>query len=189
MSYAKNVGLAVFLIVSCGVAFSATTDLVNRIGFLLYAAASCVLVMNTARRGPADAEDDRLWVWGLCGISSVYYLAFEPGQVASMVIVLHVLGDLSLIYLGRSFAIVPARRTLRVGWLYRFVRHPAYATYIITDGLFIATSPSAQNVAVATVGLGLFLVRIRLEEQLLGADPAYGEYCQRTRHRLIPGLY
>lgn len=189
MLYAKNLGLVVFLIASCGLAFSAATEGENRFDFALYVLVTAVLVINTARRGPAVAEDNRLWVWIVCALSSVYYLAFEPSQVAAVVILLHILGDLSLIYLGRSFAILPARRTVRVGWLYRYVRHPTYATYIMTDLLLITTSPSARNVAVAGLGLGLFLVRIRLEERLLLADATYEAYCRRTPRRLLPGVF
>ena len=189
MPRVQNLALALFLIATCAGAYSANGSTLSDIDFLLYAAATVILVVNTARRGPAVAADARLWVGAVCAISSVYYLACEAGPVFSAVIVLHVLGDLSLVYLGRSFAIFPARRELRLRGLYSYVRHPAYASYIATDLMFVLSSPSLRNVVVAAVGISLLLVRVDLEERLLNADPDYQRYCERTRYRLLPGLY
>ncbi|NRA33792.1 MAG: hypothetical protein HRU17_10655 [Polyangiaceae bacterium] len=189
MPQVQNLALALFLVATCAGAYSANANDLHRIDFLLYGAATAILVVNTARRSPALTSDDRLWVSAVCAVSSVYYLAFEAGPVFSAVLVLHVLGDLSLIYLGRSFAIFPARRELRLGGLYSYVRHPAYASYIATDLMFVVSSPSLRNGMVAAVGISLLLVRVHLEERLLNADPNYQRYCESTRYRLLPGIY
>jgi protein-S-isoprenylcysteine O-methyltransferase Ste14 len=93
------------------------------------------------------------------------------------------------LYLGESFAILPARRRLRTGFVYRIVRHPVYATYVLTDAAFLASSPSAWNLVVALLGAGTLAWRASLEERLLWRDPEYERYARRTRYRFIPFVY
>ena len=73
---------------------------------------------------------------------------------------------------------------------YRFVRHPAYAGLI----LFMLASALALEslwalIPAATVVVVLIL-RTALEDRTLLAELAgYREYAQRTRYRLLPGLW
>jgi protein-S-isoprenylcysteine O-methyltransferase Ste14 len=74
--------------------------------------------------------------------------------------------------------------------LYRFVRHPMYA------GALLGTlaSPLALGSYVAEVcfppALALFMVRILAEERYLsGALDGYAGYMERTRKRLVPGVF
>lgn len=90
--------------------------------------------------------------------------------------------------LGRSWGIIPANRGVKTGGLYRFVRHPIYASYIVFDAAYVVWVFSWRNLAVAaTIGLILF-ARARYEEELLLRDPEYAAYAQRTRYMLIPGV-
>src|SRR5215213_2374723 len=54
---------------------------------------------------------------------------------------------LSLATLGRSFGIVAANRGVKTRGPYRWVRHPAYAGYLIAYLGYVAENPSALNVA------------------------------------------
>jgi protein-S-isoprenylcysteine O-methyltransferase Ste14 len=73
---------------------------------------------------------------------------------------------------------------------YRWVRHPGYAgallAYLATP--FLLDSPWALLPALfLTVVL---IVRTRLEDQTLQAElPGYGDYAQRVRYRLLPGVW
>jgi len=74
--------------------------------------------------------------------------------------------------------------------LYRFVRHPMYTGALLGT---LAT-PLALGSYFAEVffppALALFMVRILAEERYLsGALGGYTEYMQRTRKRLMPGIF
>ncbi len=73
---------------------------------------------------------------------------------------------------------------------YRFVRHPMYAGTIVT---FIGT-PLLLGSWWALVPNGvvilLLIVRTGLEDRTLQAElPGYKEYTQKTRYRLLPGVW
>jgi protein-S-isoprenylcysteine O-methyltransferase Ste14 len=73
---------------------------------------------------------------------------------------------------------------------YRFVRHPLYATRIVsivgtalTLGSWIALVPAALNAL-------LLVVRTSLEDRLLTTElPGYREYAKHVPARLVPGLW
>jgi protein-S-isoprenylcysteine O-methyltransferase Ste14 len=73
---------------------------------------------------------------------------------------------------------------------YRFVRHPMYASNI----LFFPSIPlllgSWWALIPAVIIMGLFILRTYLEDKTLQAElPGYKEYAQRTRFRMIPGVW
>ena len=72
---------------------------------------------------------------------------------------------------------------------YAVVRHPVYSGGILfAAGISLALSPWAL---VATGALAVvWALKARVEERLLGAHyPAYAEYRERTRYRLVPHVY
>jgi len=94
----------------------------------------------------------------------------------------------SLATLGRSFAILPARRELVIRGPYRLVRHPAYACELaMTVAAGAAIAWWAALVAAALTGLSL-APRIAREERALATDPRWREYASRVRSRLLPGI-
>ena len=97
--------------------------------------------------------------------------------------------DLCLLSLGTSFAILPALRTIKTGFLYGWVRHPVYTLYILADMAFVGLFPSVWNLAVALLGAGSFLIRAELEERILRERFDYEEYTRRIRYRFLPGVY
>lgn len=99
------------------------------------------------------------------------------------------LGVVGILSLNRSVGLLPANRGIRSAGAYRFVRHPLYASYVVTHLGYIGSNPSAWNVAVAVVALAAQVVRIRGEERLLSQDPEYAAYMLRTRWRLLPFVY
>ncbi len=95
----------------------------------------------------------------------------------------------TLIYLGRSFAILPSARTLITGGPYRLIRHPLYLSEeMVVVGIMLQFAEPWALVIVA-VHLAAQFARMHYEEQTLTASfPAYTAYAARTS-RLIPGLY
>jgi protein-S-isoprenylcysteine O-methyltransferase Ste14 len=91
--------------------------------------------------------------------------------------------------LNLSFGIVPANRGVKSDGFYRLVRHPVYASYLIGHIGFLMLYPSPFNATVYAIALGLQIRRIFAEERLLSRDPAYREYQEVVRYRLLPGVF
>jgi protein-S-isoprenylcysteine O-methyltransferase Ste14 len=91
--------------------------------------------------------------------------------------------------LGRCYGVFPACRGVRTEWLYRVVRHPIYASYLLTDLGYLLAFPSAWNGGVVALGAGLYLWRIAYEEALLGRQAAYRRYRAAVPWRLVPHVY
>lgn len=73
---------------------------------------------------------------------------------------------------------------------YRFVRHPGYAGGVV-GYVFVPFLLDSLWAFVPTLLLGVVLVvRTALEDKTLQAElPGYAEYAQKTRYRLIPGIW
>lgn len=97
-----------------------------------------------------------------------------------------VAGKLSL---GRSFGLMPANRGIVSTGLYRWLRHPIYAGYLVTHLAFVAAHATIWNIAVLVIADIALLVRAVIEERTLALDPAYASYQQRVRWRVCPGVF
>jgi len=192
-----NAALSVLLVAAFALAATALLDPLGvapvtpleLVDLGMYAVVTAVLVVNVWRRPAPLSEDTSAAAWIVSLASYAYYLLFEPGDAPAWIVPLHLLADTSLVYLGTSFSVLPARRDVKVGWLYRCVRHPAYAAYVLADAAFCIAVPSLRNVVVAVCGGALLVVRARLEEHVLSEDPAYARYQRATRYRFFPGVY
>jgi protein-S-isoprenylcysteine O-methyltransferase Ste14 len=91
--------------------------------------------------------------------------------------------------LGRSFGIIAANRGIKTRGLYRSVRHPIYATYLLAFGGFVLAHPSVFNSMVLLGWAIIQIARIHAEERMLGEDPSYCAYRRAVRYRLVPGLW
>jgi protein-S-isoprenylcysteine O-methyltransferase Ste14 len=133
--------------------------------------------------------------WAAAAIGTFGMLAARPAY--------HPIGGLELLYgvmqgagallaaaavisLGRSFGIVAANRGIRTGGPYRFVRHPLYSAYILTETGYLLENPSLRNWCLFGVVMAFQGIRIVEEERTLAEDPAYREYRERVRSRILP---
>jgi protein-S-isoprenylcysteine O-methyltransferase Ste14 len=91
--------------------------------------------------------------------------------------------------LGRNLGILPAVRGLTTNGVYAVVRHPMYGAYILLFIAYVAGEPSVFNATVAGAACALLLVRLRIEETMLGRQVDYQVYCRRVPWRLVPGCY
>jgi protein-S-isoprenylcysteine O-methyltransferase Ste14 len=85
---------------------------------------------------------------------------------------------------------VEAGQTIAATGPYRLVRHPMYLGLVVS---WLAAGPALGSfVALPAFALFVPLIIFRLlnEEETLRRDlPGYAAYCQRTRRRLVPGVW
>lgn len=91
--------------------------------------------------------------------------------------------------LGRSFGVVAANRGVQTKGLYRVVRHPLYASYLIGYVGFVLGNLSLLNILVVSLSLACQVLRIQSEERVLSRDPDYVAYAARVRYRFFPFVY
>jgi protein-S-isoprenylcysteine O-methyltransferase Ste14 len=155
-----------------------------------------VAVLFLMRREPVRVG--AWWQRGVCLLSVpmlMLALAVAPPLTAwpRQALALLSLGGMgtaaSLLWLGRSFGVLPADRGLVDCGPFRWVRHPIYASEMLMVAACTVAAPTPQSFAVTGVTLALIVVRIRIEEAVLGLDASYTRYAERVRFRLIPLLW
>lgn len=147
-------------------------------------------------RSPSSRTSTSLWDWATAVAGTLLPLLLRPVAGATDVVVAQVLQSLggacaiaAVFALNRSIGAVPADRGVKSGGMYRFVRHPLYAAYTLTNLGYLLSNISAANVLVVLCATALQVIRIFNEERLLSESADYREYQLRTRWRLIPGLF
>jgi protein-S-isoprenylcysteine O-methyltransferase Ste14 len=91
--------------------------------------------------------------------------------------------------LRRSFGIVAANRGVKTRGPYRFIRHPMYFGYVITQIGFFLSNPTFWNFAIYAAALTLQVLRMLAEERTLSQDPKYKTYAVEVPYRLVPYLF
>ncbi len=172
--------------------FRSPADMIWTIGAVLMAAMSLVRIAPKAARLDLDAflstifpvvllpcliqpdnPSSGLLAWGGVGLELV-------GLALSQV---------SRVYMGRSFGVLPGNRGIVSRGPFRFVRHPIYAGWFMLTVGYLASFPSWTNCLIALATLPFMAWRIRLEEDLLSADPDYRKYRCLVPFRLVPGIF
>lgn len=166
-------------------------------GLLLLASESLVVLLTVARRRAVVV--DRSWDARLItAVTLVGPPLLRPGETTSIVpealaasvlacgLLIVVAGKVSL---GRSLGIVPANRGIVCRGVYKFVRHPIYAGYLVSHAAFLASHLDLWNAAVLVVTDASLLVRAIYEERTLSRDQEYVNYQSRVRWRVLPGVF
>lgn len=191
---ATIVSLVTFLAVRLLVDFLETGRLT---GLLLLTSEALVVVLTVFRRPPSDV-DRSLRARVLTAISLVCPPLVYPADVAALApeaatvavsaagLLIVIGGKLSL---GRSFGLIPANRGIVRSGLYRVVRHPIYAGYLVTHVAYLAANPSVWNLAVLVTGALALTARAVCEEATLSRDAGYRDYLSRVRWRMAPGVF
>jgi protein-S-isoprenylcysteine O-methyltransferase Ste14 len=91
--------------------------------------------------------------------------------------------------LGRSFGLMPANRGVVSRGIYRVVRHPIYAGYLVTHAAFLVAHPTLWNATLLVTSDSALLVRAIYEERTLACDASYASYMQDVRWRVLPGCF
>ena len=162
--------------------------------FGILAVNTLLLALFVTRR-PASAESPSLSLWLLGVAGTALPLLLRPSDVAGLVGIgttVQLIGmammTAGLLSLRRSFAVVPGNRGVRVGGLYRVLRHPIYISELTAVLGVVLVSPTLWNASLWLCLCGLQFARARAEEEFLALDPAYRAYRARVRYRLIPGV-
>jgi protein-S-isoprenylcysteine O-methyltransferase Ste14 len=96
---------------------------------------------------------------------------------------------LGLLTLRKSFGLLPADRGIVSHGVYRFIRHPIYAGYVLHYACFLAQNYSIPNATIFILFLFFEGFRLLREEKLLSQNPDYAAYMQRTRWRICPRIW
>ncbi len=169
----------------------------GRLTGLVYAGTSSLMMYFTLRRRPAHALTN---AWGAriaAFLGTFGPFAFRPGGVplapGPLTVALSATGTaiivIGVLALGRSFGLVAAHRGIIHHGIYRWIRHPLYAGYMLSHVALVLAYPTLWNELVWLVADGSQLLRIRYEERLLGQDVAYAAYQRQVPWRLIPGVF
>lgn len=152
-----------------------------------------ILLRRPTERISLDWRD---WLFGMAG-TTIPLLAAVPGSdpilpVALCGVIMIAGIGLNLaakLTLRRSFGIVAANRGVKVGGPYRWVRHPMYAGYIITQLGFLMSGPSFWNLSIYVIAFAMQVARMNAEERILSEDPEYRAMADRVRYRILPFIY
>jgi protein-S-isoprenylcysteine O-methyltransferase Ste14/uncharacterized membrane protein (UPF0127 family) len=154
-----------------------------------------VVLFLTRRRSQATSTRVGDWAVGIAGTVLPLFLrpSGEPGPFAPLGEPLQGVGlaaaVLALASLGRSVGIVAANRGVKTSGLYRLVRHPAYAGYLLGYVGYLLCYPSPVNAALVAGTLVALLTRAVVEERFLQRDPRYCDYLLATPWRFVPYVY
>ncbi len=193
----STAALAAIFVMFAWVHFVNWRDTGRPAGLGLMAQETIAVVLIIVRRRARGTSRSPL-AWLATGIGAFGILAARPANDAlfglePLYIALQFTGALmasaSLGFLGRSFGIVPANRGVQDGGPYRIVRHPVYASYLVTQIAYLLENPTFWNLGVVAVATAFQLVRIAKEEEFLSSDPQYTAYMRRVRWRLVPLVY
>jgi protein-S-isoprenylcysteine O-methyltransferase Ste14 len=100
-----------------------------------------------------------------------------------------IISEGSRLYLGRRFGLLPANRGIVSGGPFAIVRHPIYLGWLVLTFGLVLPYPTLPNLFMLALILPVMILRINLEEQLLGQDGEYRAYCAKIKYRLIPFVY
>lgn len=169
----------------------------NPHAWLLIVSQTTILVFVLFRR-PTTEISARPFDWLLAFVGTC-----TPGLVAvsvdplagavSLAMFLVIFGDLFQIWaklvLARSFGLAPANRGIKKSGPYRFVRHPMYLGYGLTELGLLLIFPSLFNVALFSFAWSIQVWRLMREEAFLSQSPEYQEVMKAVPWRLIPGIF
>lgn len=163
--------------------------------FLLLIAAELITIGFYVIRHNPKSVSTSATDWLLAFVGTFVTLLSQPSDtgilpwaknVMYLGIAIQILG---LVSLNRSFALVAAQREIKTKKMYSFIRHPIYASYLITFTAYLLANTSIANAIIYSVFLGCMLLRIIREERHLSLDTSYRDYMSRVRYRLIPGVF
>jgi protein-S-isoprenylcysteine O-methyltransferase Ste14 len=155
-----------------------------------------LVVLFLARR-QSLATSGRIFDW-IVGVAGTFLPLFmratdelgplswlgKPVQAVGLVASVMAIG-----FLGRSFGLVAANRGIKTRGLYRVVRHPIYASYVLGYLGYVLSYPTTWNCVLTAITLAALGARASVEERFLERDAGYREYLRRTRWRFVPYLY
>ncbi|KAB0326394.1 hypothetical protein LSO07_23250 [Janthinobacterium sp. PLB04] len=94
-----------------------------------------------------------------------------------------------LLSLNRSFGLVAAQREIKTGGVYRVIRHPLYASYLISLSGYLLANTSPVNTVIYVATMSMMVMRLLREERFLSTDVRYRVYMRQVKYRLLPFIF
>ena len=171
----------------------------NPLAPLILVGETAVVIFVLLRR-PTEAISLRLGDWLLAITATFTPLLIQPADTPAALHALIPLGvGLAVVgnavqlaaklFLRRSFGIAPANRGIKTSGMYKLVRHPMYAGYLLIHIGILLLMPTVFNFLIYAISWSAQIPRLLAEERLLSQDPAYRDFMTKTRWRLIPGIF
>lgn len=167
----------------------------NDWSYLLFCAAETLSALLFLIRTVPDSVSTDMRDW-LLAIGATYApFFFSPSDMAIWADARHllILGSTlqlaGLLSLNRSFGLVAARREIKTTGAYRVVRHPLYASYLISLSGYLLANTSPTNTIVYVATISLLLARLLREERFLATDVRYRAYMRQVKYRLLPFIF
>ena len=171
----------------------------NQFAPLIMVAETAIVIFVLLRR-PTEKISLKLGDWLLAITATYAPLLIQPANTPAalqllvplavgLIIFGNVIQIAAKMFLRRSFGIAPANRGIKTDGMYRIVRHPMYAGYLVVHIGILMLMPTMLNFVIYAIGWWAQILRLIAEERLLGEDPAYQVLMQKTRWRLIPGVF
>ena len=165
---------------------------------LILAFQELLIVGLVVTRHPSTHETRSPWDWTIAILGTIAPLFLRPGGThlpmlltigLGIQLVGSVLSTIAVWNLWRSFGIIAALRTVRTKGFYGVVRHPLYASYLVSYFGFILANPTLLNISLIAFSMACQYMRAIAEERILMTDPAYCDYMQKVRYRFIPFVF
>ena len=171
----------------------------NQFAPLIMVAETAIVIFVLLRR-PTEKISLKLGDWLLAITATYAPLLIQPANTPAalqllvplavgLIIFGNVIQIAAKMFLRRSFGIAPANRGIKTDGMYRIVRHPMYAGYLVVHIGILMLMPTMLNFVIYAIGWWAQILRLLAEERLLGEDPAYQVLMEKTRWRLIPGVF
>lgn len=191
----SNVGLAGFYLVFVYLnARSLSVELKASIILLLFFN-SYIAVLSLMRRTPKEASKSAFdYIVTFCGTLSPLLFQGVPERGDSTILLALQITGIMISFIGvlslrTSFGLVPANRGIVTTGLYKYVRHPLYAGYLLSCLAFFLQNFSFRNVAVFVIFLVFESLRLLIEENFLSQNEEYAAYMKKTKWRVIPYIW
>jgi len=93
------------------------------------------------------------------------------------------------VFLGKSFAVFPALRTVVTQGPFKLIRHPIYFSELAMILGCCLAMVSHWKWPILVFAIATIVLRIVWEERVLSNSQQYLQFCEKVRWRLIPGLW
>jgi protein-S-isoprenylcysteine O-methyltransferase Ste14 len=96
---------------------------------------------------------------------------------------------IGLLFLGKSFSIFPALRSIVSHGPFQIVRHPIYFCELMMIAVCCWAGGELFHVGIFIFALVAIVLRILFEERVLLNSNSYVDYCRTTKYRLVPRVW
>jgi len=166
----------------------------HHVSLLIFALSETLIVFFYVFRSKPLTISVHWYDWLVAFLGTFLPLCYRPSEwgvlpIANVLLMTGaIIQILSVLSLNRSFAIIAANRKIKTAGMYRFVRHPIYASYCLTLLGYVLTNTTLQNGLVYGLSMLFLYLRIISEEKHLSLAPLYRDYKLKVRYKLIPYL-